>query len=65
MAPTRSAASTGTAGSSPSRCRGGLTRYPIPTAGGTPYQVHLGPDGALWFTEIEGNKIGRLRPRPA
>jgi streptogramin lyase len=34
--------------------------YPIPTAGGSPYSIAAGSDGALWFTEFNGNKIGRI-----
>jgi virginiamycin B lyase len=33
--------------------------YPIPTASSHPYAIVSGPDGALWFTESAGNKIGR------
>ena len=25
-----------------------------------PTDIALGPDGALWFTELPGNKIGRI-----
>ena len=24
--------------------------------------ITLGPDGALWFSELQGNKVGRLQP---
>lgn len=37
-----------------------ITEYRIPTTGGTPYGITAGPDGALWFTEQYGNKIGRI-----
>jgi virginiamycin B lyase len=36
-----------------------ITEYNIPTPGGNPQYITLGPDGALWFTEGEG-KIGRI-----
>jgi streptogramin lyase len=36
------------------------TEYPIPTAGSIPLHITAGPDGALWFTEYRGNKIGRI-----
>jgi virginiamycin B lyase len=32
----------------------------VPTPNASPQQVVLGPDGAFWFTEFIGNKIGRL-----
>jgi virginiamycin B lyase len=37
-----------------------ITEYPVPTAAGMPWGITAGPDGALWFTELDGNKIGRL-----
>ena len=38
-----------------------ITEYPTPTtATSQPSGITLGPDGALWFTETAGNKIGRL-----
>src|SRR5947209_3001595 len=33
---------------------------PIPTANSQPDHIMTGPDGALWFTEFNGNKIGRV-----
>ena len=30
------------------------------TAGSYPYGIAAGPDGALWFTEYSGNRIGRI-----
>lgn len=36
-----------------------ITGYSIPTADG-PYRVTTGPDGAIWFTEVYYNKIGRI-----
>lgn len=43
---------------------GTITEYPIPTPNSAPWDVALGPDGALWFTESEnyrtGAKIGRI-----
>jgi virginiamycin B lyase len=32
----------------------------VPTPGSDPSAITLGPDGALWFTEWDGNKIGRI-----
>jgi virginiamycin B lyase len=37
-----------------------VTEFPIPTAGSSPSGITGGPDGALWFTETQGNKIGRI-----
>ena len=38
-----------------------ITEYPIPMAGGNyPVSITTGPDGALWFTQNESNKIGRI-----
>jgi streptogramin lyase len=37
-----------------------INQYAIPTASSDPGQICLGPDGALWFTEIYGNKIARI-----
>jgi len=38
-----------------------FNQYPIPTAGSAPYD--LAYDGQyIWFTERQGNKIGRLHP---
>jgi streptogramin lyase len=37
-----------------------VTTYPIPTTNANPYQITKGPDGALWFTESQSNKIGRI-----
>jgi virginiamycin B lyase len=38
----------------------GIIEYPIPTAASSPGGIAAGPDGALWFTESTGNKIGRI-----
>ncbi|MEQ1947862.1 MAG: hypothetical protein ABL995_11775 [Bryobacteraceae bacterium] len=37
-----------------------ITETPLPTASSTPSRLIAGPDGALWFTEFTGNKIGRI-----
>jgi streptogramin lyase len=34
--------------------------YPV-SSGGYPFEMVVGPDGALWFTEEYGNMIGRLQ----
>ncbi|MBT2446580.1 DUF11 domain-containing protein [Streptomyces sp. ISL-43] len=38
---------------------GAVTEFPIP-GGGAPTGIAAGPDGALWFTEFGGEKIGRI-----
>jgi streptogramin lyase len=37
-----------------------FTEFPTPTANSGPYGITTGPDGALWFTERNANKIGRI-----
>jgi streptogramin lyase len=37
-----------------------VTEFPLPTANAGPAGITLGPDGALWFVEYSGNKIGRI-----
>ena len=37
-----------------------ITEFTVPTAGSLPTGIAAGPDGALWFTEHGGNKIGRI-----
>src|SRR5260370_2662944 len=37
-----------------------ITEFAIPTAGSEPHGITLGPDGALWFTEFQANKSGRI-----
>jgi len=39
---------------------GAVVEYAIPTVNAQPVSVVTGPDGALWFTELTGNNIGRL-----
>jgi virginiamycin B lyase len=36
--------------------------FTVPTAASQPNGIVTGPDGNLWFTEIAGNKIGRITP---
>src|SRR5262249_20975766 len=38
-----------------------ITEFPTPTNPSGPYGITLGPDGALWFTEFNGNKIERIK----
>ena len=37
-----------------------ITEFPIPTLDSRPSGIAAGPDGALWFTELFGNKVGRI-----
>jgi hypothetical protein len=39
-----------------------ITEFPIPTASSAPLEITAGPDGNVWFTEINGNNIGRITP---
>jgi virginiamycin B lyase len=41
-----------------SAVRAQIVEYP--TTGAGPQSIVNGPDGALWFTESAGNKIGRI-----
>ena len=50
----------GSSGSIYSSTNGTITEYPIPTASSQPNGITTGPDGALWFTELNTNKIGRV-----
>src|SRR5215470_3748272 len=36
-----------------------ITEYTVPTAASTPYTI-ISAFGELWFTEYDGNKIGRM-----
>jgi virginiamycin B lyase len=42
---------------------GRIQEFVVPTPGSHPGGITLGPDGAVWFTEIATNAIGRLQPR--
>ena len=42
---------------------GDIFEYAIPTSGSQPIGITHGPDGAVWFAEFVGNKIGRLDVR--
>jgi virginiamycin B lyase len=37
-----------------------VAEFPVPTANADTGSIVTGPDGALWFTEALGNKIGRI-----
>jgi len=40
----------------------GVSEYAIPTLGSKPMGIDVDPDGAIWFTEQEGKKIGKFNP---
>jgi len=37
-----------------------VTEFEIPSDGSGPHSIAAGPDGALWFTEYYGSRVGRL-----
>jgi streptogramin lyase len=39
-----------------------ITEFAVPTSNCTPYGITRGPDGNLWFAELNGNQIGRITP---
>jgi streptogramin lyase len=39
-----------------------ISEFPVPTANSRPYEITAGPDGNLWFTETNANKIGMINP---
>lgn len=39
-----------------------VIEYPIPTGGSSAWDITAGPDGNMWFTEYEGQKVGRITP---
>jgi len=41
---------------------GAVTEFPLATANSGPQGITAGPDGNLWFTEYNANKIGRITP---
>src|SRR5215218_8043081 len=44
----------------PSAGEAAIEEFPVPTVQGFPFAIAAGPDGALWFTESGGEKIGRV-----
>ena len=41
---------------------GTLTEFQLPSANSGPWDITTGPDGALWFSEYAGGRIGRITP---
>src|ERR1041385_5171890 len=39
-----------------------IEEFPLPSPSSTPRFLVAGPDGNLWFTESDGNAIGRITP---
>ena len=39
-----------------------ITEFDVPTVNCSPWGITAGPDGNLWFTERDGNHIGRIMP---
>ena len=44
----------------PATAPAAITEFTVPTANSQPAGITVGPDGALWFTEENGHKIGRI-----
>src|SRR5437588_5119129 len=42
---------------------GRVHEFTVPTPSSLPQDITSGPDHNLWFTEANGNKIGRLTPQ--
>jgi streptogramin lyase len=40
--------------------QGRFRNFPLAAPGDAPMAIAVGPDGALWFTEFDGGKIGRI-----
>ncbi|MFC4496482.1 virginiamycin B lyase [Streptomyces ovatisporus] len=41
---------------------GGAVHVPLPAGDAGPYGITAGPDGAMWFTELSADRIGRIVP---
>jgi streptogramin lyase len=44
---------------------GSFTEYNVPSVGGNAQGIAAGPDGNLWFTELDGNKVAKVTPAGA
>lgn len=40
--------------------RAAIEEHTLPDESSAPYSIAAGPDGALWFTEMRGDRIGRI-----
>src|SRR2546422_5135192 len=45
---------------SPAVASATIEEFEVPTSASDPVGITAGPDGALWFAERTGNKIGRV-----
>ena len=39
---------------------GAVQEFALPTGSAYPFDIALGSDGAMWFTEFSAGKIGRI-----
>jgi streptogramin lyase len=39
-----------------------MTFYPVPTRGTVMHRIIRGPGGAMWFTEMHADRLGRIYP---
>src|ERR1700683_3949495 len=37
-----------------------ITEFALPNANSVPYRIAKGPDGNMWFTEMQGHRVGRI-----
>lgn len=42
-----------------------ITVYPVPTRDTVMHRIIAGPDGAMWFTEMRADRLGRIAAGPA
>ncbi len=42
------------------QCPGAIVEFPIPNPGVAPQGITAGPDGAIWYVEFSGDRIGRI-----
>ncbi len=62
VTPTVTITPTSTATARANQQVGVVTEFGLATPDSGPAQITQGPDGSLWFTENNGNKIGRITP---
>jgi streptogramin lyase len=58
--PTAQTATQATSGTIKPAAAQTFTEFPIPTVSSGPFGITAGPDGALWFSEYNAGKIGRI-----
>src|SRR5215469_4257948 len=49
-------------GGPPTFAPGVVTEKPVPTSNATPFGITSAPDGNMWFTELNGNKLAHVIP---